>query len=53
MGDPLLESFQSGFQDFLSSTKQLEGILSNALQEESSPENQEAIGQFLELFRKT
>ena len=53
MGDSLLESFQGGFQDFLSSTKQLEGILSNALQEESSPENQEAIGQFLELFRKT
>ena len=51
MGDPLQDSFQKGFQDFLSSTKQLDGILSKAQQVESNPQTREALGQFLEIFR--
>ena len=51
MGDPLQDSFQNGFQDFLSSTKQLDGILSKAQQVESNPQMREALGQFLEIFR--
>jgi hypothetical protein len=51
MGDPLQDSFQKGFQDFLSSTKQLDGILSKAQQMESNPQTREALSQFLEMFR--
>lgn len=51
MGDPLQDSFQKGFQDFLSSTKQLDGILAKAQQAETNPQTREALGQFLEMFR--
>ncbi len=51
MGDPLQDSFQKGFQDFLSSTKQLDGILAKAQQAETNPQTREALSQFLEMFR--
>jgi multidrug resistance efflux pump len=51
VGDPLQDSFQKGFQDFLSSTKQLDGILAKAQQAETNPQTREALGQFLEMFR--
>ena len=51
MGDPLQDSFQKGFTDFLSSTKQLDGILAKAQQAETNPEKREALNQFLEMFR--
>jgi hypothetical protein len=51
VGDPLQDSFQKGFQDFLSSTKQLDGILAKAQQAETNPQTREALSQFLEMFR--
>ena len=51
MADPLQDSFQKGFQDFLSSGKQLDGILAKAQQTESNPQTREALGQFLEMLR--
>lgn len=51
MGDPLQDSFQKGFQDFLSSSKQLDGILAKAQQAETNPQTREALSQFLEMFR--
>lgn len=51
MADPLQDSFQKGFQDFLSSSKQLDGILAKAQQTESNPQTREALGQFLDMFR--
>jgi hypothetical protein len=51
VGDPLQDSFQKGFQDFLSSTKQLDGILAKAHQAETNPQTREALSQFLEMFR--